>query len=129
MKRPPATTLLSRRVIIYSAAILAILLFVYTANHRLAHAQGGAEITVINSSGWDIYHLYLSPARYDKWGPDQLKQVIKKGERFLLRGIPCNKYDVKIVNEDGGSCVIGSVPLCQDANQLELTNSCRQGDD
>jgi len=51
----------------------------------------------------------------DDWGPDQLgDEVIASGESFHLNAIPCDAYDVRIVDEDGDECVVGGVALCAD---------------
>ena len=74
-----------------------------------------SAVTIVNESAWDIHHLYLSSVDEEEWGPDQLgDHVIGSGESFQLSGIPCDAYDVRIVDEDGDECVVGAVALCAD---------------
>lgn len=74
-------------------------------------------VTIKNNSSWDIHQLYLSSTEDESWGPDQLgEQVIGGGESFKLHGIPCDDYDVKLVDEDGDECVVGGVSLCADSD-------------
>ena len=85
--------------------------------------QKRAEFMIRNLSDWSIYHLYLSPEKKDSWGPDQLgDQVITPAESFTLKGIPCGKYDMKIVDEDGDACVVEGILMCKDHTHCDLTN-------
>lgn len=110
--------------------LLVVVLFPLSAmaEHR------GARIKVINQSKWDIHHLYLSPKNDNDWGPDQLgEEVINSGQTFTLTNIRCNRYDIKIVDEDGDECVIEDVSLCRDASYWKITNkillACENGND
>lgn len=74
-------------------------------------------VAIRNTSSWDIHQLYLSSTESDDWGPDQLgEHVIGNGETFKLSGIPCDDYDVKLIDEDGDECVVTEVTLCADAD-------------
>jgi hypothetical protein len=113
----------SKRYLIPCIAALAVLLCALALTPSLTHGQSGAEIMLENRSHWDIYHLYLSPSDDDHWGPDQLgKKVVKSGTTFTLNGIPCDDYDIKIVDEDGDSCVIENVNMCKDHTHWTLTD-------
>ncbi|MDY7080119.1 MAG: hypothetical protein SXV54_24830 [Chloroflexota bacterium] len=60
-----------------------------------------ASLTIVNSSGVDIWYVYLSPSFSDEWGDDQLGDtVIAAGERFTLTSIPFNFYDVRAESAD-----------------------------
>lgn len=74
----------------------------------------GATITIVNESSWDIHELYLSAVDKWLWGPDQLGpfDIIESGGRYKLRGVPCDLYDVKIVDEDQDECIVGGVAIC-----------------
>lgn len=87
-------------------------------------ASAASSIKVMNKSKWEIHHLFLSPtSEKDEWGPDQLGEaVIKTGGTFTLTGIECNKYDIKIVDEDGDECVVAAVSLCDDSAVWNLTD-------
>lgn len=72
-----------------------------------------SAVNIVNESAWDIHHLYLSSTEDEEWGADQLgDEVIESGGSFILHSIPCDDYDVKLVDEDGDSCVVGGVTLC-----------------
>ncbi|MBI2397748.1 MAG: hypothetical protein HYV17_08115 [Xanthomonadales bacterium] len=107
-----------RRILIPLAALLAL------AVGPVVHAgKYDSVVKIVNKSLWDIHHLYLSSVDDEEWGPDQLgDEVIGSGESFQLRGIPCDDYDVKIVDEDGDSCVVGGVSMCADNDAWVITD-------
>lgn len=80
-------------------------------------------VDIVNQSSWEIHQLYLSSTSDEEWGPDQLgEHVIGTGDTFQLHGIPCDDYDVRLVDEDGDACVVGGVTLCADADAWEITD-------
>ena len=90
-------------------------------------AKGGkldASVTVVNRSLWAIHELYLSSTDENEWGPDQLgsETVINTGGDFTINRIPCDTYDVKLVDEDGDECVVGGVALCAGSDRWEITD-------
>jgi len=88
-----------------------------------AMASDTATVTVTNDSDWAIMHFFLSAADSANWGPDQLGQgVIKTGGSFKLANIPCDAYDVKLVDEDGDQCVVGGVDLCAQSDHWVITS-------
>jgi hypothetical protein len=93
-------------------SILGSLLLVLAAAPALAE-KADSKIVVVNKSKWAIHELYFSPANETEWGEDQLgKKTINTGEQFTLTGVPCGKWDVKVVDEDGDECVVEDVGLC-----------------
>lgn len=81
----------------------------------LAHAGSDSKITLKNNSHWAIHEMYFSSVSANEWGPDQLgKHTINTGDSFTLTGIPCDKYDVRLVDEDGDNCTVGGVAICAD---------------
>lgn len=88
-----------------------------------ASAGKNSDVTVVNHSDWEIHYFYLSPVDDESWGPDQLsKHVIGPDEEFTLTHIPCDVYDVKLVDEDGDECVVPEVELCADSDEWVITN-------
>ncbi|MGN6182174.1 MAG: hypothetical protein ACTHQM_00795 [Thermoanaerobaculia bacterium] len=84
---------------------------------------GGATVKVINQSKWEIHHIYLSSTGDDDWGPDQLEdQILEKGQSLTLHSIPCDDYDIKVVDEDGDECVIEEVNMCGDDSYWKITD-------
>lgn len=77
-----------------------------------AHAQK-SNVTIKNKSDWSIQNFFLSPVDTDDWGPDQLgDEVIGTGGTFTLTGVPCDSYDVRLVDEDGDECIVAEVDIC-----------------
>jgi len=89
-----------------------------------AHAAGKkANVKIVNKSDWEIHHFFLSPTEEEHWGPDQLgDDVVGTGEAFTLKTIPCDSYDVKLVDEDGDECVVEAVDICGGSEQWTITN-------
>ncbi len=84
---------------------------------------GRATATLVNSSNFDIYELYLSPSHATRWGADQLRrEVLETGYSFTLSGMSCGDYDIKIVDEDSDECIINEVYLCGDEGDWVLTD-------
>jgi hypothetical protein len=88
-----------------------------------ALAQRRAVVKITNKSDWEIHHFFLSPSETDAWGPDQLgEEVIGTGESFMLKTIPCDIYDVRLVDEDGDECVVEAVDICGSDEGWVITN-------
>lgn len=82
-----------------------------------------SKVKIVNRSSWDIHQLYLSSVDEEEWGPDQLgENVIESGGSFTLTGIPCDAYDIQLIDEDGDACVIGGVGLCGDRENWVITD-------
>ena len=74
----------------------------------------------------DSVRCGLSPSDESDWGDDQLgAQTIETGEQFTLTltGIPYDKRDVKVVDEDGDECVVEIAGLCEDADRWVINDS------
>ena len=100
---------ISMPALIRNAFALTLGLFVVTA----FAARGDSDITIHNDSSWVLTELYLSSIDDDEWGPDQLgDEVIESGEQFTLSEIPCEVYDVRVVDEDDDVCILNDVALC-----------------
>jgi len=82
-----------------------------------------ATATLVNNTSFELHQIFLSPSHESHWGPDQLGQeILEPGYQYTLSGMPCGKYDVKLVDEHGGECVIQGDYLCGDAGQWILTD-------
>jgi len=100
---------------------LAVAVAVPIAAHA---AKKSADVKVTNRTEWEIHELYLSSTDEGSWGPDQLgDEVIGKDESFTILGIPCDDYDVKIVDEDGDECVVAKVDICGDNQEWAITTA------
>lgn len=103
----------------YIAVSLAALLIAAPA---LA-AKSDSQVEIVNRSDWDIHQLYLSSVDEDEWGPDQLgDEIIPSGGSFTLHSIPCDDYDVQLIDEDGDACVVSGVSLCGDSDRWIINN-------
>jgi hypothetical protein len=95
-----------------------------------AHAAKGkkAAVKINNKSDWEIHHFYLSSTDDDEWGPDQLgDEVVGTDDSFTLKSIPCDSYDIKLVDEDGDECVVEDVDICGGAEKWTITNKILLG--
>jgi len=88
-----------------------------------AAADDSSNVTVINDSNWVLVEFYMSPTSTDEWGPDQLgDQVIGTGDRFTLTGVPCETFDIQVIDEDGDECVMEEIDLCANNATWHVTN-------
>lgn len=95
--------------------------------HPAAAAQGGsrrrASVRIVNTSQFQLHHLFLSSSDANSWGPDQLgDEVIGRGDAFTLTDIECDRYDIKVVDEDGDTCVLDNEDLCGDNAIWHITD-------
>ena len=113
-----------KRAFILPVAFFALAFCAFAAIPRHSNAlQEKAEFMIDNKSDWDIHHLYLSSTDEEQWGPDQLgNKVLASGTSFTLHSIPCDKYDMKVVDNDGDACVIPDITMCKDHTHWNLTN-------
>lgn len=82
-----------------------------------------ATVKIINQSKWEIHHVFLSSVEDENWGPDQLEDsILGKGDSITITDIPCDLYDVKVVDEDGDECIIEAVDLCGDRSYWKITD-------
>ena len=90
-----------------------------------AHAgNGDSKVIIVNKSNWAIHEMYFSPTDDEEWGEDQLgSHTIETGDQFTLTGVPCDKWDVKVVDEDGDECVVPDVALCADNDKWVIKDS------
>ncbi|HEU4665155.1 MAG TPA: hypothetical protein VFS55_14095 [Dokdonella sp.] len=72
-----------------------------------------AQVELRNQSRWSLQELYFAPIGSDRWGPNQLgHHSVHPDGTFTLTGIRCDKYDVKMVDEDDNECIVRDVSLC-----------------
>jgi hypothetical protein len=77
--------------------------------------------TVFNRSSYRINHLYVSPTSYTHWGSDRLgSDIFYPNYRFDLSVAP-GWYDIKLVDEDGDSCVVRDVDF-RDGESCTITD-------
>lgn len=105
-----------------SVCVLTLLAMLVAAGAAEAR-RSDSDVTFVNRSSWDIYEIYLSAVDEDEWGPDQLEDgILESGASFLLHSIPCDDYDVLLIDEDGDECTLEGVDLCGDSEEWVITD-------
>jgi hypothetical protein len=84
------------------------------AAHGAQAADGkGARFWNLTSS--TVSKLYLSPAGKDEWGRDQCQSdpdgVVDHDERLRLKGVAPGRYDLKIADKSGRTCIVRGVTI------------------
>lgn len=89
----------------------------------LVSAQGYLRsFTLINHSSYTIRSLYVSSTDDRNWGYDTLgARVLVPGYQATVRLYP-GAYDVKLVDQDGDSCVVNNVDFTR-SDSLDLNDT------
>lgn len=92
-----------------------------------------ASVTVKNTSGIDIDHLYVSPAGKGTFGSDLMVGApaasLDNGKTYTLNNLSAGSYDLKVADDDDGkNCVMPNVKV-KAGKALNLTkkvgDSCK----
>lgn len=98
------------RLISYAAAI-ALLAFATSA------AAGQQDFTLINSTGYTLNEVYVSPSKSNDWEEDVLGvDILKDGNRTSItfdRNTDACLWDLKVVYDDGDSAEWDALNLCK----------------
>lgn len=106
----------------FRLTILVAALFIMSAVPMLSGAHPQTTVTIVNNSGLEIRHLYLSPVDNDNWGGDQLNDgVISPGQSLAL-GISCDQSQIKIVTEDQNGCFLYKTVSCSGNSVWTITS-------
>jgi hypothetical protein len=82
-----------------------------------------SSVTVENHSDYAIHHLYFTPANSLSWGKDQLgSDVLFPNEQATLKGLECDVYDLKFVDDEGDECIVEDIDLCLEKAVWSLDN-------
>lgn len=113
----------ARRTTRRTAALL-VALCALAALPMLSSARARTNsISVVNNSGRQIIHVYLSAPNSDNWGADQLGgSVISPGQSHTVEGVACTQAQVKVVAEDSDGCFLSAPVDCGGAVTLTITN-------
>lgn len=118
---------MKRATVLCGVAMLGLTAFGLTADAYAAKGKK-ASVKILNKSDWEIHHFFLSSTEEEEWGPDQLgDDVIGTGDSFTLKSIPCDSYDVKLIDEDDDECVVEEVDICGGSEQWTITNQILLG--
>ena len=82
----------------------------------LSSAATAAErLRFWNLTGFTIKEFHLAPLGTTDWGPDQCKNdpdgAVDPDERLTLKNVVPGHYDVKLVDKQGRTCVVGNVEV------------------
>lgn len=68
-----------------------------------------------NLTGETIVHLSLAPTGTAEWGPDQCRNdpdgSVDFDERLRITGVSSGRYDVRLSEKDGRTCIVTGVEL------------------
>jgi hypothetical protein len=108
--------------LVFAVVSLAVLSAPQIKAARAATIQRG-EFMIVNKTHYTFMRLYLSSSARNAWGADQLgRKTIEPGNSYMLTGIACGLYDVKVVDEDNDACVVTEVPICRNHTHWEMTD-------
>lgn len=111
-----------------AAVLLGLAVVCLTGLPGTAWAGKKTTVKVVNKSDWEIHQFFLSSSEEDEWGPDQLgEDVIGTDESFELRNIPCDTYDVMLIDEAEDECIVEEVDICGEAESWVITNKLLLG--
>jgi len=80
-------------------------------------------VNLVNNSGGEICHLYLSPADNDNWGADQLNETkITAGSTRTLQ-LSWDQSTVKLVAEDQDGCFLSTTVDATGTQVWTITNN------
>jgi hypothetical protein len=92
------------------------------------HADDTSDstLTVSNRSDYEIEDLFITLHHSSRWGSDFLgDQPLRPGEVIVLDHLPCDTYDVLIVDETDAECEVDAISLCfDDADWVITNNTC-----
>jgi hypothetical protein len=98
-----------------SCALLLVLALVGTLCAAPVAQAGTQDFTLVNSSGVDIYELYISESANDDWEEDVLGDgILADGARIdiTFSGRSACLWDMKAVDGEGTSVLWNGVNLC-----------------
>lgn len=93
------------------------------AQIKPADRPSDSQVEFHNESRWSIEQLFFAPVGSDHWGPNQIRSTpVHPDDTFTLTGIRCDKYDVKLVDEDDNECIVRDVAVCGSDKVWRLGN-------
>jgi hypothetical protein len=81
----------------------------------LAAEGKGKGIRFWNLTSSTVTNLQLSPAGHNAWGANQCANdpdgTVDHDERLRITGVPPGRYDVKVANKAGRSCIVRNIEI------------------
>lgn len=110
--------------ICFRGLMLAAALFALVALAPRSNASATQlTVNVVNNSGGEIWHLYLSPADNDNWGADQLNETkITAGSTRTLQ-LSWDQSTVKLVAENQDGCFLSTTVDASGTQVWTITNN------
>jgi hypothetical protein len=91
--------------------------FVLVLIGSAAWAEDGPRF--LNRTGQTVVKMQLAAVGSKAWGPDQCKNddegEVDHNERMTLAGVKSGRYDIKIAEKNGRTCVAKNVDLKEGA--------------
>ena len=118
-------TLRKSNLIFTSLVALAIAVGIMVYTPRLSNARvSSTSITIVNNSGREIRHVYLSAPDQNNWGSDQLVNsvIAPNGGSFTLSDVNCGGASIKVIAEDSEGCFSYQVVSCSEGAGWTITN-------
>jgi len=119
------TTLRKSSTLFTSLVALAICVGIMVCAPLLSTAHvPTTSITIVNNSGREIRHVYLSAPDQNNWGSDQLVNSVisPNGGSFTIGNVSCGGASIKVIAEDQDGCFAYQVVSCPEGATWTITN-------
>lgn len=78
-------------------------------------AYAAERLRFWNLTAETISELYLAPPGTGQWGPNQClndpDKTVESDERLTITGVEPGRYDVKLINKKGRTCLVPNVEI------------------
>jgi len=118
-------TLRKSNTLFTSLVALAICVGIMVCGPLLSQAHvSTSSITIVNNSGREIRHVYLSAPDQNNWGSDQLSNsvIAPNGGSFTISDVSCSGSTIKVIAEDHEGCFSYQVVSCSGSATWTITN-------
>ena len=107
-----------------SLVVLGVFVGMMVCGPLLSRAYApSTAITIVNNSGREIRHVFLSPPDQNNWGPDQLgSSAIAPNGGSATVSASCSGPSIKVIAEDHEGCFSYQVLTCSDTATWTITN-------
>ena len=108
-----------------SLVVLAVFVGVMVCGPMLSKAHAPATaITIVNNSGREVRHVFLSAPDSNNWSADQLgTSVISANGGSVTINASCDGPSIKVIAEDQDGCFSYQVFSCSENATWTITNS------
>src|SRR6266567_6390428 len=80
-----------------------------------SHGYAADRLTFWNLTASTVSNLQLAPSGTEAWGPNQCANdpdgVVDSDERLNLTGIEPGRYDIKLTQKSGRTCIVRNVEV------------------